>query len=345
VTGRIAAALLLWLLAFLATPAAATAPSGYVLPGTEVHRIEAPALGRTYSLIVSLPPGYDANPERRYPVLYTTDTPQSLPLLRGVMNRIRGGGRVLEDAIIVGLGYSEDVDGTHSRRRDYTPSPNGDVDARPTAGRPVEYGEAEPYRLHIRDQVFPFIDSRYRIDPKRRIYAGHSYGGLFGTHVLLTEPTMFQRYVLMSPSLWYDRRLMLARERGYAARHKDMKADVYWLIGGLETVEAPDTEPFGDARHAMVEDMAAMVEALAARRYPSLTLRAETMPGEDHATLYTEGLTRALKWVLPGTGPAGEPRRCIDENGQPIPFCRWPDAWQPRPSPPADGARPIAGKR
>lgn len=322
------------ILAAWATPALAQAPvpdvpAPYAVPGSQVHRIAAPELGRTYSLIVSLPPGYDANPERRYPVLYTTDAPQSLPLLRGVANRIRGGGRVLEDAIIVGLGYSEGDDGTHSRRRDYTPSPNGDVDARPTANRPVEYGQAEAYRRHIRDQVFPFIDQRYRTDPARRLYIGHSYGGLFGTHVLLSEPEMFGRYVLMSPSLWYDRKLMLARERAYAMKNRDMNADVYWLIGALETVEAPDIEPFGDARHAMVEDMAAMVEALGSRKYPSLRLRAETMPGENHATLYTEGLTRALEWALPGSG-GGEPRRCIDDGGKPIPFCRWPDDWQPK---------------
>lgn len=324
--------LLMPIVALLAVPALAeqASPPGYVLPGTEVHRIEAPDLGRAYSLVVSLPPGYAANPDRRYPVLYTTDTPQSLPLLRGIANRIRGGGRVLEDAIIVGLGYSEGDDGTHSRRRDYTPSPNGDVDARPTAGKPVEYGQAEAYRRHVRDQVFPLIDANYRTDPARRYYIGHSYGGLFGTHVLLTEPEMFQRYVLMSPSLWYDRRLMLARERAYAMRHQDMKADVYWLIGALETVEAPDIEPFGDARHAMVEDMATMVEALGSRNYPSLTLRAETLPGENHATLYTEGLTRALKWVLPGSG-GGETRRCLDDDGKPIPYCRWPEAWQPKP--------------
>lgn len=329
--GRAIGAALLIVAALPAGAASAEEPTpGYVLPGTHVHRIEAPALGRTYSLVVSLPPGYDANPDRRYPVLYTTDTPQSLPLLRGIANRTRGSGRVLEDAIIVGLGYSDGVDGTHSRRRDYTPSPNGDVDARPTAGRPVEYGQAEPYRRHVRDQVFPFIDARYRTDPARRHYIGHSYGGLFGAHVLLTEPEMFQRYVLMSPSLWYDRKLMLARERAYAMTHRDLKADVYWLIGGLETVDAPDIEPFGDARHAMVEDMAAMVAALGSRRYPSLTLRAETLPGEDHATLYTEGLTRALEWVLPGTAPDAAPRRCTDDAGKPIPYCRWPDAWQPK---------------
>jgi pimeloyl-ACP methyl ester carboxylesterase len=45
-----------------------------------------------------------------------------------------------------------------------------------------------------------FVAGHYRADMGEKIYAGHSYGGLIGVHVLLTEPDMFQRYVLGSPS-------------------------------------------------------------------------------------------------------------------------------------------------
>ncbi len=319
------------LAAGMAQPAATPAdcsPPGYTLPDTHVHVIDAKALGRRYELHVSLPPGYAANPDRRYPVLFTTDSPQSFPIIRGMQLRLRGGGRVLEDAVIVGLGYSVGDDGTHSRRRDYTPSPHGDIDARSTSGRPVEYGEAEGYRLHLRDEVFPFLEARYRIDPARRIYAGHSYGGLFGTHVLLTEPAMFQHYILMSPSLWYGRRLMIARERGFAMRNRDLPARVFFIIGSEETVPDPDTEPFAASRHAMVEDMDEMVRMLRSRNYPSLTVESLVIPGEDHASVYFEAIRRGMAWALPGSGRTPH-RPCLDEAGQPIRHCRMP--WTPRP--------------
>jgi hypothetical protein len=296
---------------------------GYVIPNTHVHRIRAEKLGREYDLYVSLPPSYAASPDRHYPVLFTTDAPQSFPLIRGLQQRLRASERVLEDAIIVGLGYAVGDDGTHSRRRDYTPSPHGDIDARPTSAKPVEYGEAEGYRLHLRDEVFPFLEARYRIDPGRRIYAGHSYGGLFGTHVLLTEPTMFQKYILLSPSLWYDRRLMIARERGYAMRHRDLPAAVYFMIGGEETVPDPDTEPFGASRMAMVEDMAEMVGMLRARGYPSLTVEERVFPGEDHGSVYPPSIRAGMEWALKGSGQTPH-KPCLDEAGKPIAFCRWP---------------------
>ncbi len=296
------AALLLATPAFAQTQAPAPAAPAYAVPNSEVHRIRAEKLGRDYELIVLLPPGYASNPDRRYPVLFTTDAPQSILLMRGLQTRLRAGERGMADAIIVGLGYSVGDDGTHSRRRDYTPSPNGDIDARPTSSKPVEYGQAEGYLLHLKEEVFPFLESRYRIDPKRRIYAGHSYGGLFGTHVLLTDPTMFQKYILLSPSLWYDRRLMIARERGFAMRNKDLPAEAYFMIGGEETVPDPDTEPFGNSRMAMVEDMDEMVRMLKSRNYPSLKVQQKVFPGEDHGSVYADAIKTGMEWALPGTG-------------------------------------------
>jgi len=308
---------------FLAGPVAA---EPWPLPRSEVVTLPAPELGRRYSYIIVLPPGYEANPERRYPALFFTDAPQSAALIAGMAQRLTAGGRGLEPAILVGLGYADGDTGQYSRRRDYTPTPHGDIDAvSDMPGRPVRYGEAEAYRRHLEAVVLPELGRRYRIDPDRRIYLGHSYGGLFGAHVLLTSPTLFARYVLISPSLWYGRRLMLARERGYASQNRDLRAEVLMIVGGEETVEDPDAEPFGEALNAMVEDQAAFAAALAARNYPSLELENVVLPGEDHGSVYVPAVRLGLEWALPGTGkPARAP--CPKDN----PTCRYPD-WTRRP--------------
>lgn len=325
----------LWLYLALLLPAMAVAAQSpvdpappYSLPGTEVHAIRAAALQRDYTLMVALPPGYDASAERRYPVLFTTDAPTSFALVRAMHLRLRAGGRGLEDAIIVGLGDAVGDSRQYSRRRDYTPSPHGDIDARSDMpGRPVRYGEADGYMRHLRDEVFPFLEARYRIDPARRIYAGHSYGGLFGAHVLLSEPRLFSRYILISPSLWYGRRLMIARERGYALRHKDLPAEVLFMIGGEETVPDPDTEPHASARHAMVEDMEELARNLRARGYPSLKLETRIFPGEDHGSVYVPAIRAGLEWALPGTGKVPH-QPCLDAAGKPVQHCRVP--WAPK---------------
>jgi len=297
---------------------------GYVLPSTQVHRVKAAQLGREYDVVVWLPPGYHSSPDRQYPVLFTTDMPQSLPLMVGLHRRLRASERGMADAIIVGLGYAVGDSGEYSRRRDYTPTPHGDIDAQSDMpGRPVAYGEAEAYRLHLRDELFPMLESKYRIDPARRIYAGHSYGGLFGTHVLLTEPEMFRDYILISPSLWYGRRLMIARERGYAMRHKDMKANVFLMIGGEETVPDPDTEPFSNSRMAMVEDLQELARQLKARHYPGLSVQTQVFPGRDHGSVYPDAIKAGMEWALPGKGKTPH-KPCLDAAGQPIKHCRMP---------------------
>lgn len=305
-------------------------PPRYELPNSEALRIPAKALGREYEYVVVLPAGYASRPERRYPVLMYTDAPQSIGLITGMHRRLRASERGLQDAIIVGLGYAVGDSAEYSRRRDYTPTTHGDIDARSDMpGRTVAYGEAEGYRRHLKDEVFPELERRYRIDPAQRVYLGHSYGGLFGMHVLLNEPEMFRKYVLISPSLWYDRRLMIARERGYAMSHKDMPAQVYFMIGGDETVPDPDTEPHGASRMAMVEDLAEMVRNLEARGYPRLSVKQKVFPGEDHGSVYVPAVREGLEWALPGSGKS-EHKPCLDAGGKPIPHCRMP--WAPKSS-------------
>ena len=319
-----AIAALLLLLAAPALAQAAPETRPYELPNTVIHRFHSASLNRDYDISVTLPFGYAADPNRTYPVLFVTDTPQSIPFVTGLHRRLRGGGRALDDAIIVGLGYSVGDTGVHSRRRDYTPSPNGDIDARPEQGKPVEYGQAEAYRRHLKDELFPWLESAYRIDPARRIYLGHSYGGLFGAHVLLTDPVMFQRYILISPSLWYDRKLLIARERGYAMSHKDMAAEAYFLVGALETVEAPDSEPFGDSRNAMVEDQALFVANLQSRNYPSLRVMNEVIPAQDHGSVWPDAVRKGMEWALNARPRLPQPP-CYGADGKPTTGCRKPD--------------------
>lgn len=301
----------------------------YAMSRTEQLFIDAPALGRRYQLLVTLPPGYGRQPDRLYPALFYTDAPQSIALLTGLQRRLRGSGRGLADAIFIGLGYAVGDTQQYSRRRDYTPSPHGDIDARSDMpGRPVRYGEAEAYRQHLANDVLPALQVRYSIDPAARIYLGHSYGGLFGTHILLTVPEMFARYVLISPSLWYGQRLMLARERGYASRHDDLKAKVLFLIGGAENVPDPDILPHAQARHAMVDDMQELIRNLRRRQYPGLHVEEHIFPGEDHLSVYVPAAWAGLQWALPGRS-ARTHQPCDETNADGRSDCRVPFAPPP----------------
>lgn len=265
----------------------------YHIDETEVWSVPDPVSGRQYEVYVALPKSYAASPGRSYPVLYVTDAPYAFPLIRAISRRVGDSGQGLEDFIIVGLSYAAGDAPPYSRNRDYTPVPTTDA----KAARTGPYGGAEGYRVYIRDQVLPFIEGKYRADPARRTYMGHSYGALLGLHTLFTEPTTFSRYILGSPSLWYASHHMMKVEEDHAARAKDLPADVFLYIGGYEAVRKGDSRYNQD--FDMVADMQTFEQRLKSRGYPNFRVASIVLDEEDHMTVFPPGLTRGLKRFFP----------------------------------------------
>lgn len=264
----------------------------YELAGTQVWTVPDPVSGRRYDVLVSLPASYDKDSARRYPVLYVTDADYAFPVVRSIARRVGDGGAGLEDFILVGLSYAQGDTPMDSRRRDYTLTPNGPR----SAPKGTVHGGGAAYASYVETQVLPFVDGKFRTDPKRRVYMGHSYGALLGAHILFTAPTTFSHYILGSPSIWYDRKHLLGVEARYAETHKDLPADVFLYIGAFETVKP------GDARYTdsdMVGDTQRFEQTLKARGYPGLTVASEVIAGEDHLTVFPSGFSRGLKRALP----------------------------------------------
>jgi predicted alpha/beta superfamily hydrolase len=282
--------------------AAADAAHPYVLQDTEVRTLHAARLGRDYELYVSLPPSYGSG-QRSYPVVFVTDAPYAFPVTRAIEARIAGHSRELPEFILVGLGYAVGDTPEYSRRRDYTPSDRGDRGATSDMpGRPVVYGEAEGYRRFVADELFPFIASHYRADMAHKVFAGHSYGSLFGAYVLATTPEMFDGYVLGSPSLWFDGYRVLAQERAYAGAHRDVHARVYLGAGEFEALspKGRPRDPRYNTDQDMVADTQAFARTLTSRHYPGLKVRSDVVAGENHLTVAPTLMTRGLMWTLSG---------------------------------------------
>lgn len=260
-----------------------------VLDDTEVHTLHAKDLKRDYQVLVSLPLSYKSS-KKRYPVLFVVDSPYAFPLIRSIAKRVGDHGHGLEEFILVGLAYATGDTPEFSRRRDYTPVQTVETGLESDMpGRAPQFGQAEGYRRFIAADVFPLIAATYRADMSRKIFSGHSYGSLLGLHVLFTEPAMFDQYILGSPSLWYGKRVMFEREKAYAQSHHDLKARVYFGVGGLET-KPP---------HDMVADLKQFATLLKSRKYPGLQVESRVFADEDHLSVGPAITTRGLKWVLP----------------------------------------------
>ena len=60
----------------------------------------------------------------------------------------------------------------------------------------------------IDKELQPFIDSTYNLDTLKTII-GQSLGGLLATEILFKKPNMFDNYIIISPSLWWDDQSLL----------------------------------------------------------------------------------------------------------------------------------------
>jgi len=168
---------------------------------------ESDFLSEPRDLVVYLPPGYDQEPNRRYPVLYLHDGQnlfegatafvpgQDWHVSDTAEERITSGA--VEPLIIVGI-YNT---GKH-RIDEYTPT----RDRKHGAG-----GDAALYGQMLTRELKPFIDKTYRTlpDPVNTGLGGSSLGGLVTLYLGMLHPDMFGKLAVLSPSVWWDNRVIL----------------------------------------------------------------------------------------------------------------------------------------
>jgi predicted alpha/beta superfamily hydrolase len=212
---------------------------------------------------------------------------------------------LLPDLLVVGIGYptaATIADTITIRVRDLTPTSGHDLPGS---------GGAPAFLQFIRGELTPWLGRRFADALHRRIYFGHSLGGLFGVHALFAEPAAFDAFIISSPSLWWDHYVAGTQEEQWAVTHDDLAVQTYFGIGAQETDEGrrieatnlPDGHPFKPPATYldMVDDLERFTSVLRERGYPHLALTAEVFPDEFHATVPPVVLSRGLRCFL---GPA-----------------------------------------
>jgi predicted alpha/beta superfamily hydrolase len=208
--------------------------------------------------------------------------------------------------LVVGVGYPETglLETQARRRRDFTPTA---VEDRPGSGG----GPA--FLRFLRDELMPWLDQRYGVQPGSGTFFGHSLAGLFGSWVLLHEPSTFCRYGLSSPSLWWDNGSIFEVEAEYARTHTDLQADVFLAVGELESAAGkvsqvdllPEEERSSERaktasyRADMVAGARLLADALRNRDFPSLSIELQVQPGEGHMSVAPLNVSRALRCFWP----------------------------------------------
>jgi predicted alpha/beta superfamily hydrolase len=176
----------------------------YKYTPSEVVTIHSTILNEDRKVYIHCPKLDSSDINKRFPVLYLMDGENHFELLSQYVDYLsRPDVSAMPKIIVVGIPNTKRV-------RDLTPTPSilnyeGIPD---TAGWYKSSGGNEFFLEFIKKELMPIIDSNYKTQ-QYKLFAGHSFGGISSINCMLTRPDMFDAYIAVSPSFWWDNEYLL----------------------------------------------------------------------------------------------------------------------------------------
>lgn len=283
--------LFVMLLAIAVSALAQQTNKQFVLSNTEILPIHSKITGRDHELVVIYPSSYQANPEKKYPVLYYLDAYWDTPMLVSTYGNLLYD-RDIPEFIMVGLSYPSIKDYTKERRIDYT-----------FTAEDEQSGKGDLFLEFIKKEVAPLIETTFRGEKAGRVLAGSSLGGLFTLSAAYQSPDFFAGYIAISPAALWDNGALFHLDAEYAKQHKTLNGRMFISYGSAEY-------------SAFRDPIVGFQKQLAARQYKGLALLNYGMEGIDHAGVKGEGYTRGLIWVWKAKMPDGPGGLELEITGQ-----------------------------
>lgn len=258
---------------------AADSSKPFVLGVTD--EIESKQLNEKRTLNIYLPEGYHKNDTITYPVVYLLDGSADEDFIHVVglfqfdsfswINRV-------PKSIIVGIANTD-------RLRDFTyPSTIEDEKKHfPTSGH------SGKFIAFIEKELQPYIEKKYKTNSGKTII-GESLGGLLATEILLKKPTLFSKYIIVSPSLWWDDGSLLKPDSDILQERFSQPTSIYIGVGkeGLTPTKIP---------HVMEVDANLLAEKIRSTQSKKVKVYFDYLPQEDHATVMHQAIYNALKLI------------------------------------------------
>ncbi len=169
-------------------------------------------------LNIYLPHGYSKDSIKEYPVIYLLDGTIDEDFIH-IVGLVQFGSfswiNMIPETIVVGI---SNID----RKRDFTfhTDDKGYTKEFPTTGH------SAPFIDFIEKELQPFVDSNYKTTNTKTII-GQSLGGLLATEILFKKPDLFDNYIIVSPSLWWDNESLLA----YTPATYETNKSIYVAVG------------------------------------------------------------------------------------------------------------------
>src|SRR5579862_207280 len=236
---------------------------------------------------VRVPSGYEQS-KNQFPVLYLTDGPGHINEIGNSIDFLVDNQR-MPPLIVVGIANTD-------RTRDLTPSHS---DAKDSAGKEQNptSGGADHFLDFIQTELMPEIEKRYRT-AHYRIFSGHSLGGLLAVHILITRPDMFNAYIAVSPSLWWNDKRTLHQAEDFFAARTELNKTLFFSLGNENA--------------GMKEGFEGLKKSLIAKAPKEFRWDSALYSDEDHGSTVLRAHYAGLRaifydWQMPADSETGMP--------------------------------------
>jgi predicted alpha/beta superfamily hydrolase len=259
--------------------------------GAHQFLLHSARVGRDFLVVVTPPPATSvldgSLPDRqksanqKYPAIYALDAGRGIA---GPLAQMMARFQIMSPAYVVSIGYpagQADVRNADLLHRAF-------IDNGQTYG-----GGGAIFQAFLTEDLRPFLDARYPLDPEKAILFGHSFGGLFTAEVLASSPQAFSGYIIGSPSVWADPQLLpdLA-----AAASKGKGQRVYLAAGEHET------EDLGGTRTPSIVQGVDRIAAILGVPNSTFIVEKHIFTGATHISYYPVLVPTAFVWMLPPAG-------------------------------------------
>ncbi|MBU2019773.1 MAG: alpha/beta hydrolase [Bacteroidetes bacterium] len=249
----------------------------------EIIEFHSTVLSEKRTLNIYLPDGYNPKDSIKYPVTYLLDGSADEDFIHVVglfqFNNFSWINRVPK-SIIVGIA---NVD----RKRDFTYPTTISEDQK----RNPNSGKSANFITFLETELQPLIEKKYKTNASKTII-GQSLGGLLATEILLKKPQLFNKYIIISPSIWWDNGSLLNLKSEIYQENFKKQVEVYIGVGkeGLAPTKIP---------HVMEVDANLLAEQIRNTKSKSIKVYFDYLPQEDHATITHQAIFNALRMLYP----------------------------------------------
>jgi predicted alpha/beta superfamily hydrolase len=239
--------------------------------GVQVE-LKSKVLDEMRTLNIYLPPSYEQENEKAYPVIYLLDggIDEDYHHQTGLVQFLVMY-QLMPESIVVGIANTD-------RKRDMT-HPTSDEEERtaiPTCGGSARFLE------FIKTELQPFMAQRYRTSAQKTII-GQSLGALLATEALIRNPELFDNYVIVSPSLYWSNRELILGLKDFLKNNPDLNKKVFLAMGKEHPL--------------MHETMDLFVAALQKHAPEGMSWKYAILPDETHATVMHRATYQAYEFL------------------------------------------------